>query len=180
VGRITREDAVKLEGRRGKHLEESRLLDAIGVTHIVVRSAASARRMSRRRSRTRAPAPRSWCCCRQTCCRQTRAPRPRPVSLSPISLRAPEDSEISAVADLLEATFMVKRPVILVGQGAISARDELVRLAERIGALLATTLKARMLFHGVLTTSAFAARTPRRPRRAFSRRRTSSWPSAPR
>ncbi len=39
-----------------------------------------------------------------------------------------------------------RRPLILAGRGAIGARDALVRLADRIGAPLATTLKAKGLF----------------------------------
>lgn len=41
-----------------------------------------------------------------------------------------------------------KRPIVLAGAGAIGARDKLIRLAERMEALLATTLKARSLFNG--------------------------------
>jgi thiamine pyrophosphate-dependent acetolactate synthase large subunit-like protein len=39
-----------------------------------------------------------------------------------------------------------KRPLILAGQGAIDARDALVRLADRLEAPLTTTLKAKGLF----------------------------------
>lgn len=56
-----------------------------------------------------------------------------------------------------------KRPIILVGRGAVSARAEIVELANRIGAPLATTLKANGLFqaepfgigvHGTISTPA--------------------------
>ena len=40
-----------------------------------------------------------------------------------------------------------RRPLILAGGGAIHARDELVRLAERLEAPLATTLRAKGLFN---------------------------------
>lgn len=40
-----------------------------------------------------------------------------------------------------------KRPVILAGAGAIAARDQIVRLADRLQAPLATTLKAKGLFN---------------------------------
>ena len=40
-----------------------------------------------------------------------------------------------------------KRPLILAGAGAIGARDQLVRLADRLEAPLATTLKAKGLFN---------------------------------
>ena len=42
-----------------------------------------------------------------------------------------------------------KRPLILAGIGAIDAKDELVKLAERMDAVLATTLKANGLFNDV-------------------------------
>ena len=149
VARISRADAVKLEGRRGKHLEASRLLDAIGVTHIVLRSPATAV----------ADVAAAFAYARSGAAIVVLMPSdvlqaeagdaPASVALTPISSPPPDPAAISEVADLLEATFMVKRPVILVGQGAMRARDDLIRLAERIGALLATTLKARMLFDGV-------------------------------
>lgn len=43
-----------------------------------------------------------------------------------------------------------ERPVVIAGGGAVAsgARDELIRLGEAIGALLATTTNARGLFHG--------------------------------
>lgn len=41
-----------------------------------------------------------------------------------------------------------KRPLILAGGGAIGARDKLIRLADRLEAPLATTLKAKGLFGG--------------------------------
>ncbi|MEM9134431.1 MAG: thiamine pyrophosphate-binding protein [Actinomycetota bacterium] len=40
-----------------------------------------------------------------------------------------------------------RRPLILAGGGAVEARDQLVRLADRLGAPLATTLKAKGLFN---------------------------------
>lgn len=41
-----------------------------------------------------------------------------------------------------------KRPLILAGAGAIHARDQLIQLADRLEAPLATTLKAKGLFNG--------------------------------
>lgn len=55
-----------------------------------------------------------------------------------------------AQGDILdEAIGMIasaRRPMILAGAGAIKARDQLVRLADRLEAPLATTLKAKGLF----------------------------------
>ena len=40
-----------------------------------------------------------------------------------------------------------RRPLILAGAGAIAARDQLIKLADRLEAPLATTLKAKGLFN---------------------------------
>lgn len=53
--------------------------------------------------------------------------------------------------DLDNAVGMIasaRRPIILAGVGALDARDKLIALAERMEALLATTLKAKDLFRG--------------------------------
>ena len=41
-----------------------------------------------------------------------------------------------------------RRPLILAGNGAVGARDQLIRLADRLEAPLATTLQAKGLFNG--------------------------------
>ncbi|GAB4356021.1 MAG: thiamine pyrophosphate-binding protein [Oricola sp.] len=53
--------------------------------------------------------------------------------------------------DLDEAVGMIasaKRPIVLAGGGAVRSRDTLIRLADRLEAPLATTLKAKGLFNG--------------------------------
>jgi acetolactate synthase-1/2/3 large subunit len=53
--------------------------------------------------------------------------------------------------DLDEAIGMIasaRRPVILAGGGAAQAREQIIRLADRLEAPLATTLKAKGLFNG--------------------------------
>jgi len=50
--------------------------------------------------------------------------------------------------DALGIIASAKRPILLVGIGASHARDSLVKLAERLEAPLATTLKAKDLFDG--------------------------------
>jgi thiamine pyrophosphate-dependent acetolactate synthase large subunit-like protein len=49
---------------------------------------------------------------------------------------------------LAEALATARRPVFVAGRGARGARGELLRLAERSGALLATSAVAKGLFHG--------------------------------
>ncbi|GAA0481376.1 acetolactate synthase [Paractinoplanes deccanensis] len=53
-----------------------------------------------------------------------------------------------AVAEAAARIAAAKRPVVLAGRGALHARAAVLRLAERIGAPVATTLKARDLFRG--------------------------------
>lgn len=62
----------------------------------------------------------------------------------------PDPQQISAVADLLQETWAINRPLILAGRGAAAsgAAPALRRLGELTGALLATTLHANALFHG--------------------------------
>ncbi len=62
----------------------------------------------------------------------------------------PDPGQIATVADLLQETWAVNRPLILAGRGAVAsgAASALRRLGELTGALLATTLHANALFHG--------------------------------
>ncbi|WP_118082873.1 thiamine pyrophosphate-binding protein [Streptomyces sp. CC0208] len=71
---------------------------------------------------------------------QAAAPPPRPAV-------EPAAAEVAALTRLLEQS---RRPVFVAGRGSRSpaARDALEALAERCGALLATSAVARGLFHG--------------------------------
>jgi thiamine pyrophosphate-dependent acetolactate synthase large subunit-like protein len=51
-----------------------------------------------------------------------------------------------ALAELVRVLDGARRPVIVGGRGAVHAKDELVRLAETVGALLVTSAGARGLF----------------------------------
>ncbi|WP_127501992.1 thiamine pyrophosphate-binding protein [Actinoplanes solisilvae] len=57
----------------------------------------------------------------------------------------PDPAAVRRAVDRITAS---RRPVVLAGRGAIDSRDAVLRLAERIGAPVATTLKARDLFRG--------------------------------
>ncbi|AWB33006.1 thiamine pyrophosphate-binding protein [Orrella marina] len=61
----------------------------------------------------------------------------------------PSDESICAIADLLQETWAINRPLILAGRGALDAgaAPALRRLGELTGALMATTLPANALFH---------------------------------
>ena len=70
----------------------------------------------------------------------------RPVEAgSPPVPPAPDAAGIDALAGLLSDAA---RPVIVAGRGALGARTEIEALAERCGALLATSAVAKGLFHG--------------------------------
>ncbi|MFF4507737.1 thiamine pyrophosphate-binding protein [Streptomyces sp. NPDC001401] len=77
---------------------------------------------------------------------------PAGVSLKAVPLPEPERAEPSrtAVADLVRVLERAERPVFVAGRGARTpaARDALSALADRHGALLATSAVARGLFHG--------------------------------
>ncbi|MBO6776340.1 MAG: thiamine pyrophosphate-binding protein [Marinibacterium sp.] len=56
--------------------------------------------------------------------------------------------EGDALNNAIGAIAAARRPLVLAGRGAVHARDQLLALADRIGAPVATTLKAKSLFHG--------------------------------
>jgi acetolactate synthase I/II/III large subunit len=62
----------------------------------------------------------------------------------------PSADEIGLVADLLSESWAARHPVIIAGHGAVEsgAREELRRLGELTGSLLATTLLANSFFRG--------------------------------
>ncbi|MFF1398905.1 thiamine pyrophosphate-binding protein [Streptomyces sp. NPDC058287] len=69
--------------------------------------------------------------------------------VSPPSERTPVEPESDAVAELVQTLERAERPVFVAGRGARTpqGRDALTALAERHGALLATSAVARGLFH---------------------------------
>ena len=62
----------------------------------------------------------------------------------------PAGADPQAVEALVDLMVSAERPVIIAGRGAKSAgaRDEIIRVADRVGALLATSLQAKGLFDG--------------------------------
>jgi acetolactate synthase-1/2/3 large subunit len=67
--------------------------------------------------------------------------------LAPAQRPAPDPERVAAVAALLAAA---ERPVLVAGRGAVhaGAREALLALAERIGAVLTTSLQAKGWFRG--------------------------------
>ncbi|GAA2335629.1 thiamine pyrophosphate-binding protein [Dactylosporangium salmoneum] len=68
-------------------------------------------------------------------------PQARPMPEPPVLVPAPR--AVAALADLLQRA---ERPVFVAGRGARDAKGEIARLAERCGALLATSAVAKGLF----------------------------------
>ena len=70
----------------------------------------------------------------------------------PVRVRIPENKAFVPTGEELDNAIGIiaaaKRPIILAGRGAISARASILKLAERIEAPLATTVKGKDLFQG--------------------------------
>ena len=77
---------------------------------------------------------------------------------------APQGADPAAIDSLIDQLLAAQRPIIVAGRGAKSsgARDEIIGLADRVGALLATSLQAKGLFDGhefdIGIAGAFASR----------------------
>ena len=89
-----------------------------------------------------------------------------------------------ALAPIVEALMRAERPVIIAGRGArnAAARDAIVELADRVGALLATSLQAKGFFAGhdydIGIAGAYASAPSEaavRGRGFRSRRRRGAW-----
>jgi thiamine pyrophosphate-dependent acetolactate synthase large subunit-like protein len=76
------------------------------------------------------------------------ATAPRQAPLPPLHTPDPSSQAVGVIADALQRA---QRPVIIAGRGAVlaEARDALERLADRTGALLATSAPANGLFAGL-------------------------------
>lgn len=70
---------------------------------------------------------------------------PVPADMAEMPVAPGEGEALDAAVGMIASA---RRPLILAGRGAVGARPELLRLAERIGAPVATTLKAKGLFDG--------------------------------
>ncbi|WP_214104348.1 thiamine pyrophosphate-binding protein [Acrocarpospora catenulata] len=68
--------------------------------------------------------------------------------ISGLDLGAPERVPVAGLDVLVSALEVARRPVFVAGRGARAARRELEALAERTGALLATSAVAKGLFRG--------------------------------
>jgi thiamine pyrophosphate-dependent acetolactate synthase large subunit-like protein len=81
---------------------------------------------------------------------QATACPPEATAVPPAGYLAPPGAAAAAVAELAARLAAARRPVFLAGRGArvSAARDSLERLADRVGALLATSAVVKGLFAG--------------------------------
>jgi acetolactate synthase I/II/III large subunit len=76
------------------------------------------------------------------------APAPAPFDPPRYPAATPAAAEPEAVRALADALAAAHRPVFLAGRGARPAREDLIHLSQRCGALLATSAVSRGLFRG--------------------------------
>lgn len=76
---------------------------------------------------------------------QVQAYEPRRYPVFDTAAFVPEGEALDQAIGIIASS---RRPLILAGAGAIHAREQLIRLADRLEAPLATTLKAKGLFNG--------------------------------
>jgi acetolactate synthase I/II/III large subunit len=126
-------------------IDQAALAAAIGVIPDRVTAASSVRNDLRRAYRTALIERRTVLLSLPLDVQQQRledVPMP-PVRIWPRLSPAPD-----TVTELADALARARRPVFLAGRGARKAKQELIQLASRVGALLATSAVSRGLFNG--------------------------------
>lgn len=71
-----------------------------------------------------------------------------PSSALQVRTHSPAQPHADDLDEALGLLASARRPLILGGRGAVQAREQLIALADRTGALLATTLQGQSLFRG--------------------------------
>ena len=135
--------------RVGKHIEQVTLLDSLDIPNVTVQSPSTAvAEIARCFERARAgnvvavnmPGD----------VLEAAAPEGKGSSLGSelVEPAGPSPEDISLVADLLGESWAARHPVIIAGHGAVESRahDELRRLGELTGSLMASTLLANSFF----------------------------------
>jgi thiamine pyrophosphate-dependent acetolactate synthase large subunit-like protein len=132
--------------RSNFHIDQAALAAAVGAVAERINSAESAAADLERAYRTAVSARRPVIVNLPLDVQSMIAPYPfNPRASLPAPVPAPEMTQVAALADALAAA---QRPVFLAGRGARQAGPELRELADRAGALLATSAVARGLFRG--------------------------------
>lgn len=72
----------------------------------------------------------------------------QPPVIEDVSYDVPPSPDSDAIDRAAQMLARSRRPLILVGRGALTARDDVLRLADRIGAVIGTTLLAKDVFRG--------------------------------
>jgi acetolactate synthase I/II/III large subunit len=134
--------------RVGKHVEQAALLESVGVAAITLTSPATAiDEVAACFERARAGGAIAVNLPTDLLDAVGPAGSAGPVG-EPRPAVAPPAEDIALVADLLGESWAARHPLILAGYGAVlaGARDDLLNLGERTGALLASTLMANSFF----------------------------------
>jgi acetolactate synthase-1/2/3 large subunit len=136
--------------RVGKYIDQTALLRSAGVTTITLTSPSTALpqlarcfEQARRDGVVTVNMPADVL--------EATMPTTKTESIPPIdalTMIAPSQETINLVADLITESWAARHPVVLAGDGAVSsgAHNELQRLGEVIGALMATSLKGSSFF----------------------------------
>ena len=132
--------------RSNFHIDQSALAAAVGAVPERIASAATAAADLARAYRT-AAAERRTVLLNLPLDVQA-APAPAPFELPGYPTPPPQAADRDAVEALADALAAARRPVFLAGRGARQAKEELVHLSERTGALLSTSAVCRGLFRG--------------------------------
>lgn len=132
--------------RSNFYIDENALALAVGATLVPVRSAATAG-ADLARAYQIATGERRTVLLTLPLDVQAKSAPPFPILAPPSPvIREPAPDSVAQLADALAAAH---RPVFVAGRGARAAKAQIVQLAERTGALLATTAVARGLFQDV-------------------------------
>jgi thiamine pyrophosphate-dependent acetolactate synthase large subunit-like protein len=151
VGDSPPDQSAVVRGRKGKYIDQTAILTAAGIQNVRLICAESALADVRRAYDCSAvgqtvvvnlPDPVAM-----AEAGTAPASSPLPITAKPMG---PDPAVISDVCDLLEATFIATKPVILAGRGAVraDARAHLERLGELCGALMGSTVLANGMFRG--------------------------------
>ncbi|MGZ6768341.1 MAG: thiamine pyrophosphate-binding protein [Nocardioidaceae bacterium] len=135
------------EPRSNFYVDQPALAEAVGAVSMRVGSAATAAQDAARAVETARTGRRTVLLNLPLRLQSEPAPAPRPAATREATPVPPDEQAVTRLTEVLSAA---RRPVFVAGRGARApeARDALLALAERYGALLATSAVAKGLFHG--------------------------------
>jgi acetolactate synthase-1/2/3 large subunit len=146
-------DPARAKGARaervGKHIDQTALLAAANVPSVTLRSPATAvADLAEWFARARSGGAVIVNLPSDVLEAEAPTPAANRAASSVSAVKVPADDQIGLVADLLGESWAARHPVILAGYGAVrsGAHDELTRLGDLTGSLMATSLLANSFF----------------------------------